>query len=378
MRVLIISNIPTPYRCAFFSKLSSSLHDKGDELLVLFCAKNEKNRDWNPDKFKYGFNYIFLPHFTLTLFNIHFHFNFKFVKIIKLFNPTHSILAGSWNLPTNMFLLIFFRKLIGKCLFWSESHVYSTRNKLPIVNYLRKFFYSRFIYFLVPNNLSKEFVELNVQEVNKIFYLPNTVDQSIFKLTSDNTLALSQRFEFLNNKINVVQVSQLEQRKGVLELIESFIQLPLNFRNTFNLILVGNGPYKDIVQKKIEDVNNIFLIEYLTQTELSQLYKKCNFFVLSSFKDPNPLSPIEAVFSGKTIFVSKYLGNVNELIPHDLKHLHVFDPGSEFSEIFYTMSNLFVNSKDLKKVQIELYNNVSKNWDIKNVCSNLISDLSKI
>lgn len=378
MRVLIISNIATPYRCAFFSNLSTMLSQRGYELFVLFCAKNEKNRDWDPDKFKYDFNYAVLPHFTITIFNIHFHFNYKFLKKIKLFNPTHTILAGSWNLPTNMFLLIFFRKVLGKCLFWSESHVYSTKNKLFIVNYLRNFFYGRFNFFLVPNNLSKDFVKLNVQGVSKIFYLPNTVDQSIFKLSIKSTLALSERFDFLNDKINVVQVSQLEQRKGVIELIESFIQLPLEFRNNFNLILVGNGPNKDIVQKKIKGVNNIFLIEYLTQTELSELYKKCNFFVLSSFKDPNPLSPVEAVFSGKVIFVSKYLGNVKELIPDHLESLHVFDPDFEFSDIFYTMSSLFVNSDDLQRVQIELYNNVSKGWDITNVCSNLISDLSEI
>lgn len=378
MRVLIVSNIPTPYRCAFFSTLSSLLSQRGHELLVLFCAKNEKNRDWDPDKFIYNFNYLILPHFTLTFFNIHFHFNFKFIKKIKYFNPTHTILAGSWNSPTNMFLLILFKNVLGKCFFWSESHIYSTKNKLAIVIFLRKFFYNRFDFFLVPNNLSREFVELNVKGQNSIFYLPNTVDQGIFKLPNNDTLSLTDKFDFLSNKINVVQVSQLEHRKGVLELIDSFLQLPIDFRNKFNLIIVGNGPFKGVILDKINMIPNIFLIEYLPQLEIAELYNICQFFVLSSFKDPNPLSPIEAVFSGKTIFVSKYLGNVQELIPKSLKRLHVFDPSSDFSNIFYTMSNLFENKENIQKVQLELYTNVSKNWDITNVCSNLISDLSEI
>ena len=83
-------------------------------------------------------------------------------------------------------------------------------------------------------------------------------------------------------------------------------------------------------------------------------------------------------FSGKTIFVSKYLGNVEELIPQGLKSQHVFDPSIDFSNIFYNMSNLIQNNEDFKNAQTELYNNVSKNWDITNVCNNLISDLSKI
>lgn len=378
MRVLIISNIPTPYRCAFFSKLSSSLKDHGHELLVLFCAKIEKNRDWDPNKFNYDFTFEVLPNFTLTLFNTHFHFNSQFVKKIKSFKPTHSILAGSWNLPTNMILLGFFRNILSTSFFWSESHVYSTRSKFPLVNYLRKFFYNRFDFFLVPNNLSEEFVRQNVSGESKVFYLPNTVDQNVFKIPVNDSVVQNDHFKFLNNKINVVQVSQLELRKGLLELIDNFLRLPVDFRNNFNLILVGNGPIKNIILKKIEGIHNIFLIEYLPQIKIAELYKICHFFILSSFKDPNPLSPIEAVFSGKTIFVSKYLGNVEELIPQSLKSQLVFDPSIDFSNIFYTMSNLIQNNEDFKNSQTELYNNVTNNWDITNVCNNLISDFSKI
>jgi glycosyltransferase involved in cell wall biosynthesis len=378
MNLLIISNIPTPYRCYFFSFLSSLLESKGGRLLVLFTAKNENNRDWNPDTFKFDFNYEFLPSITLSLFETHFHFNVFFKKKILMFKPTHTILAGSWNSPINMYMLVFSKNSLGKILFWSESHIYSTRYKFILIKLLRKYFFNKIDFFLVPNTLSQNFVILNSSKPKTFIYLPNTVDQNIFnESNSINSFIDNFGIDFIG-KINVIQVSQLEKRKGVIELINNFLDLPKDFQDNFNLIIVGNGPLKNTVNDLISNNKNIYIFEYLPQSKIAELYKKCDYFILSSFKDPNPLSPIEAVFANKIIFISQYLGNSNELMPDELKEKLFFDPNLDFRKIFYTMFDLNRNKLEFLNVQKTLHINVQRKWDINKVCNQLISDISNI
>ncbi len=377
MRILIISNIPTPYRCAFFSELNSKLEENGSELLVIFSAKNEKNRDWNPDSFAYNFKYIILKSKTINIFDTYLHVNINFLKIIKSFRPSHTIIAGSWNLPIVMYLTIFYKKLLNIKLFWNESHMYSVRNTSKPIEFLRKYFYNKFDYFLVPNKLSLAFV-MKYNKNARSFILPNTVDQGIFNLNNKLFENIIYDKLFLDNKITIVQVSQLEKRKGVIELVDNFLKLPINIQEKFNLIIIGNGSLKSLILDKIVGKKNIYLFSYISQRDLANLYIKIDFFILSSFKDPNPLSPIEAVFSGKIIFVSKFLGNAVDLIPNIYRNKLIYNPEDDFSFIFYYMIELMNNKINYFEVKETLYKNVFNNWDSNKVCANLINDLKLI
>jgi glycosyltransferase involved in cell wall biosynthesis len=377
MKILIISNIPTPYRCAFFSELNMQLEKNGHELLIIFSSRNEANRDWDPDKFEYNFNCIILENYTLNFFDTYLHFNFNFTKIIKSFKPTHTILAGSWNLPIIMLLTIFYKKILKITLFWSESHIFSVRNRTLLIEMLRKFLYNKFDYFLVPNTLSQNFVKIYRQNA-KTFFLPNTVNQKIFSSENKITCLKYPEFKLNSEKITIIQVSQLEQRKGVFELVETFLNLPKNIQNNFNLIIIGNGSLKNKLKEKIINQDHIFLIDYINQEELSTLYKHIDFFILSSFQDPNPLSPIEAVFSKKIIFVSQFLGNTNELIPEILKSKLIFNPNEDFGYIFNNMIDIKNDKSVYNDIVQELYQNISERWDLNKVCNNLINDLISI
>jgi glycosyltransferase involved in cell wall biosynthesis len=276
-----------------------------------------------------------------------------------------------------MYVTIFYRNLLNNNFFWNESHIFSVRNKSYIIESLRKFIYKKFDYFLVPNNLSLDFVK-SYNKKARSFFLPNTINQKIFKRD-----ILNQNFEFpgltLNsNKINLIQVSQLESRKGIIELLDCFINLPKLIQDRFNLILIGNGSLKNKTKDKVKENHNVFLIDYINQQDLSILYTKIDFFILSSFQDPNPLSPIEAVFSGKVIFVSKYLGNTYELIPNNYKSKLIFDPNEDFSSIFYSMIDLKNDINSYNSIAHDLYQNVNERWDIFKVCTNLINDLISI
>ena len=45
-RLVFLTNIPTPYRCAFYNELTKESARKGVGLTVLYCARREPNRHW--------------------------------------------------------------------------------------------------------------------------------------------------------------------------------------------------------------------------------------------------------------------------------------------------------------------------------------------
>ena len=54
-RIVHLTNIPTPYRINFFNELDKYLKIKNIDLIVIYCAESEPNRNWKIDTSKINF-----------------------------------------------------------------------------------------------------------------------------------------------------------------------------------------------------------------------------------------------------------------------------------------------------------------------------------
>ena len=92
-RLLVVSNIPTPYNDALYTALAR----QGDvELRVLYGASREANRSWTLDHEK-GYAYEVLPGWTLAGSA---HVNPGLPRALARFRPDAAILSGSYTMPT--------------------------------------------------------------------------------------------------------------------------------------------------------------------------------------------------------------------------------------------------------------------------------------
>jgi len=171
MKILVLTNIPTPYRCYFFSILNKVCKNYNIDFLVLFANKSEKNRNWDYKTFTYDYKYKILNGFSINIDKYEFHFNLTFKNIIKDYRPTHTIIAGSWNMPIVILLQLFNKNILGNTFFWNETQKYSVQNTTFFIDYFRKYIYKSFDNFLVPNLLSKNFVLEYVNNKNIFFLL---------------------------------------------------------------------------------------------------------------------------------------------------------------------------------------------------------------
>ena len=183
MKLLVVTNIPTPYRIAFFNVLQDQLIKIGGSLKVLYCAENEPDRHWKINLEEQQFDYEILNGFHKNTKGLFLHFNPSVLKKTKEFQPNYILYAGSWNMPTVMFSLLFnsFCKKKYKKVFWSEGHDGSMIHNKGIVPKIRKFIQNKFDGFAVPNERSKTYLfDLLGLEKKPIAILPNTVDGVFF------------------------------------------------------------------------------------------------------------------------------------------------------------------------------------------------------
>src|SRR5580658_9541523 len=99
-RFVLLTNIPAPYRVAFFNSLASALAKQGVDFEVWFCAESEPNRKWKIDRSTFCFNYSVLPGWHPSIHGLYAHFNWSIIAKLRRARPAVMLMAGSWNTPT--------------------------------------------------------------------------------------------------------------------------------------------------------------------------------------------------------------------------------------------------------------------------------------
>ena len=313
--IVVLTNIPTPYRTSFFDVFYEECKKRNIGFKVLYCAKTESNRHWpfEPEEMKHPFEV--LDGATLKTKGIEFHLNFSVVKKLKALKPNYLICAGSWNMPTNLLALATVRYLQTKTIFWSEGHLDAVRYKKGFISKIRRFVLSKFDSFAVPNNKSKKWIELELEKAIEYFTLPNTVDEEFFKPTDNlNVSEMKSELAIPSNKKVFLQVSQLESRKGVIELVNSFLSIPESKRKDWLLVICGTGSLFDRLKAlELQSNGSVFIAGHVDKYTIRKYLWLAEWFILNTNRDPNPLTPIEASFTGTPLILSNKAGNFEEL-----------------------------------------------------------------
>lgn len=131
---------------------------------------------------------------------------------------------------------------------------------------------------------------------NKKTIIPNGVDLEVFN-------PQQKKIEkFLDGKINILFVGRIEERKGLIYLLQAFNVLQKKYKN-LRLIVVGDGPEKENCQRFVEK-NQLFEVVFLgkIEKELPSLYATSDIFCAPSiFGESFGLVLLEAMASGLPI-----------------------------------------------------------------------------
>ena len=317
----MLTNTPTPYRIPFFNVLYDVLHKRGAGLRVLYCAMREPHRRWTFRLDEQRYPWKVLPGWHPSVSNWHPHFNPSIVTQLREIRPAWILMGGAWNLPTT--LLASQRYIAGDAhrIFWSEGHTRAVLHPRGLIAAARRRALRTYDAFAVPNDASARFIRAETGDSKPVMLLPNTVDDDFFKTpTLADRQAARAELGIPWSKSVIVSICQLEDRKGVLELVAGFERLPCNMRRDAMLVLIGSGSLRPVLDARASESScgEVCLVGHLDMVDIQRWLRVADVFVLNSKRDPNPISVIEAAFSALPLIVSRQAGNVEDLLRDEL------------------------------------------------------------
>jgi glycosyltransferase involved in cell wall biosynthesis len=214
-------------------------------------------------------------------------------------------------------------------IFWSEGHMNAVRHADGPIAFVRRRALRAYQAFAVPNEAAADFIRAEVGGHASIVQLPNTVDDEFF--SQARVLPKSEMRCHLGvrpGSLVILCVAQLEEYKGILELITAYAQLPQEIRADCTLILAGEGSLRRAIEMQMRSLTegDVRIMGHLDRVRLREWLTAADAFILPTKRDPNPLSVIEAAFAGLPLIVSRKAGNVSELVVDGTNGLVIDSP----------------------------------------------------
>lgn len=320
MKIILLTNILTPFRIFFYDKLYEEYKSKGIDFRVIVMTPREPGRTWEYDDYKRDYT-ILLKGVLKKISGIDVIINPNILRVLKELSPNIVICAGSYMLPSVWATLALKNKLDYKVLYWSESHLNEERSYGRLKLIVRKFFrenvIKKFDGFWYAGKMSKEFLDKYSKKDSYYVFVPNLIDETqYFKATlKTNTEKefIKERYGLNNKNRIMICPARLSKEKGILEFLEIFRKC--KEKNNITIIIPGMGGLENKIKDMAITYNiDLRLLGFKNQQDMIELYSIADIFVLPSLSDPNPLSCIEASWAGKPLIVSTHVGNYPEIV----------------------------------------------------------------
>lgn len=137
--------------------------------------------------------------------------------------------------------------------------------------------------------------------------------------------------------------------------------------------MAGDGELRNDIEKISKNSNiDVSILNYLSQEEVAQLYCVVDFFLMPSLSDPNPLTCIEALWSGLPLLVSNHVGNYPEVVKED-KNGFVFNYDKR-DELYNILDSILLKNEEWYKEAKEYsYNLACHNYNASDVALEIIN-----
>ena len=300
-KVVICTNIPSPYRVKFFNYLIDNYPKYN--ITIIYSAEAENDRGWNIDQIEIK-NSINLKSKTLKikgkLDNKYIHIPLNIINELNRVNPD-VIVAAEYN-PTCVLAYLWCRIKKRKFISWSDGTLSTEKNINIIQKIIRTTFCKNAQALIASSSKSKEAQLHYGAEEKKIFLSYLTVDINEY---------LNKKIKY-NNK-NILYVGNLSRRKGVDLLLKAMKNVDLDVV----LNIVGDGPEKDNLFKLTNELyinNKVNFLGMKSGKELLEIYKQNDIFVIPSREDCFGLVITEAMCNSLPVISSKYADGAYDLI----------------------------------------------------------------
>lgn len=380
VNIVLLTNILNPYRKAFYDELAKQCDEMGHAFHVLVMSEKEYNREWKYEDYKGNYS-ILLKCKAFRIKHLPIYWNPDLKKRLQELNPDMVVMAGGYMLPSVWKACRYKRKLGYKTYFWSESHLDERRSYdsflLKIRERIRKTFYKKFDGFWYPGEKALKLIQKYAKPGASYYHIPNLIDNQKFQEKLERQRfskeEIRQKYELCKDKEVLFAPMRLNWVKG----LEPFMEIVARCENRdhIQLAVAGNGELEEKLRKKAEELSvDLKLLGYHEEKDIIELYYGSDAFFLSSLSDPSPLTCVEALWCGKPLFVSEYVGNYPEVIKQgENGYMYRYSDEQEAVKLLDTFISA---SDDWKKKASEISLQIAKErFDLHYVTKRLLSEM---
>lgn len=175
---------------------------------------------------------------------------------------------------------------------------------------------------LTVSNFSKtEIIKYLQIDDEKIEVIYNAVSNDFDKCS--DTIEISSNVNAILKHKYILTVSSIDPRKNLQRLIDSFLELNIE---DYKLVLVGKTSSLFNIKLNSNSQDVIFT-GFVSDSDLSILYKKCEFFIYPSLYEGFGIPPLEAMKNGCAVIVSD-IPSLREVCSNAALYVNPEDPES--------------------------------------------------
>lgn len=355
MKVLFITNIPSPYRLKFFKELG-----KWCELDVIFerATSAERDESWSQFRFE-NYRGILLKGIA---FNTDKAFSLEIIKYLK--EDYDILIIANAATPLGVFSIMYLKMHRRKYYIEGDGAQYIKKN--PFKEYIKKKIIGGAAgYFSTSEELDQYYRMYGA--TSKIYRYPFTsVSMSDIQ---DSEKKEQKRYE-ARKKLNISEKSKIVLGIGRFDFIKGFDVLIRAMKNMTEAqcYIIGGEPtdeYLQIIEKN--SVKNVVFRKFMTPDKLEVYFQAADIFVLPTRYDPWGLVINEAMAYGLPVISTTKCVAATELIENG-KNGYVVRP-DDVEELSVKMLELLKNEDLCKKMQTE---------NIKKISAYTIENMVKI
>jgi len=211
----------------------------------------------------------------------------------------------------------------------------------------------------------------------KIFVAPYSVDNAYFRNIASKVDGRIGEFRAeLGLPVGlplILFASKFERRKRADDLLEAYRMLRERGGKA-GLVFVGTGEMESELRQIVasNQIPDVHFLGFRNQSELPELYKACDVFVLPSHDEPWGLIVNEVMACGRPVVVSDEVGSAADLVEHG-RNGFTF-PAGDVGQLSQHLETLMADPTLRKKMGEESLRIIS-NWDIEDCARGLLRAL---
>lgn len=313
MKVVFLTNLPSPYRRMFFSELG-----KLCDLTVIYEREEARDRDkkWKSE-YVNTYEEIFLKSKNIGDENS---VSFDILKYLKK-NQYDIYIIGMYSTFTAMLAIMYLKIKRIPFIQSTDGGFISDENRLKYI--VKRFFIGSADLWLSTGDNSTKYLCHYGAEMEKIVKYPFTSIRSI-DLNNRSKMNLNEK-ELIKQKIKIneekvlISVGRFSYGHGYRKGFDTILDVADKIDPEIGIYIIGEKPSKEFVKKKQDkNLNNVHFIGFLEQNDLSKYYAVADAFILLTREDIWGLVINEAMSFSLPIITTYQCNAGLELIKDDV------------------------------------------------------------